>query len=334
MRSGERLPARSATPLPVARLRTDLLEDRLEQRERREHVLARELPRAGGAARHQRLLDRPLLLGVLEVEPVERVVARRPDRRARERTTRALRQLLDERQVGGAVDDVVEAVVRAHPVAHDRAALLPRLARPELLRDLGEALLCRVKLLEILGRHLRGGDLRGERLELGADHEGLVQLVARDRAHAHAAVRNERDEPERGESPQRLAHGRPRDVELLRELLLAEHRPGRELARDDRLLDHEGDVVGFGRVEAHWSKVYAGSVRKSSSSSASARLRKSSFACAPASTVSASARTSSASNRPVFTHCHTCEREISAVAASSIRLSIAAAPTPWSQESR
>ena len=34
------------------------------------------------------------------------------------------------------------------------------------------------------------------------------------------------------------------------------------------------------------------------------------------------------------THCQSCEREISAVAASSIRLSIAAAPTPCSQASR
>jgi hypothetical protein len=32
--------------------------------------------------------------------------------------------------------------------------------------------------------------------------------------------------------------------------------------------------------------------------------------------------------RPARTHCQTCEREISAVAASSVRLSIAAAPTP------
>ena len=42
----------------------------------------------------------------------------------------------------------------------------------------------------------------------------------------------------------------------------------------------------------------------------------------------------SSSDAPRVRHCHSCEREISAVAASSIRLSMAAAPTPRSQESR
>ncbi len=49
---------------------------------------------------------------------------------------------------------------------------------------------------------------------------------------------------------------------------------------------------------------------------------------------SISSRTCCSSTRPWRTHCQICEREISAVAASSIRLSIAAAPTPCSQESR
>src|SRR5437764_919953 len=125
---GRILASRRAPALPVARLRADLLEDRLEQHEGREDVLARERARPGGAARDERLLDRPMLFGVPHVEPVERVVARCPHGRAREGTARALRELLDERQIGDAVDDVVEAVVRAHPVAHDRAALLARLA--------------------------------------------------------------------------------------------------------------------------------------------------------------------------------------------------------------
>src|SRR5690349_9275978 len=130
-----------AAPLPVARLCADLLEDRLEQVERGEDVLARELARPRRAAGSERLLDRAMLLGVLEVEAVERVVARRPHGRAGEVPARALRKLLDERQVGDAVDDVVEGVVRPHPVAHDRAALVARLARAQLLRDLREALL-------------------------------------------------------------------------------------------------------------------------------------------------------------------------------------------------
>src|SRR5690348_17916084 len=51
------------------------------------------------------------------------------------------------------------------------------------------------------------------------------------------------------ESPQRFPDRRARDVELLRELLLAEDGSRRELAGDDRLLDHERDVVGLGAVE-------------------------------------------------------------------------------------
>ena len=113
----------------------------------------------------------------------------------------------------------------------------------------GEALLSRVQLLEILRRELRRRHLGREPFELGAHHERLVQLVPRDRADAHAAVRHERDEPEGGQAPQRLADGRPRDVELLGKLLLTEDGPGRELARDDRLLDHERDVVCLGGVE-------------------------------------------------------------------------------------
>src|SRR5213076_1643540 len=72
--------------------------------------------------------------------------------------------------------------------------------------------------------------------------------------HADAAVRDERDEPEGGEPAERLADGRARDVELLGELLLAEHGSRLELTGDDWLLDHERDVVGLGAVEAHSSR--------------------------------------------------------------------------------
>src|SRR5689334_23905553 len=102
----------------------DLLEDRLEEGERAEDVVARERPRTLGAAGRERLPDRAVLLGVLRVEAVDRVVARRPDRGAREGAASALRELLDERQAGDAVDDVVEGVVRAHPLSHDRAPCL------------------------------------------------------------------------------------------------------------------------------------------------------------------------------------------------------------------
>src|SRR5205823_1011963 len=165
----------------------DLLEDRLEQRERAEDVIAREGPRAVGTAGRQCLPDGAVLLCVPRVEAVDRVVAGRPDRRAREGAARALRELLDERQAGDAVDDVVEGVVRAYPLPHDRAPLLSGLARAEILRDLGEVLLGFLELHEILGRYLPRCDLGREGLELGAHHERLVQLLPGDRADADAA---------------------------------------------------------------------------------------------------------------------------------------------------
>src|SRR6266542_2287949 len=201
-------------------------------------------------------------------------------------------------------------------------------------RDLSEPLLALVELLQLLGRDLRRRDLGRKRLELRAHHEGLVELLPRDRADTYAAVRHERDEPKGCQPAQGLPDGRPRDVELLRKLFLAKDRPRGELPRDDGLLDDERDVVGLGSVEGHSNRVYAGSVRKSSSSGASESSAKSCFASSPASTASISLRTCASSKRPARTHCQTCEREISAVAASSMRLSIAAAPTPWSHASR
>src|ERR1700686_438997 len=129
-------------------------------------MVTRERPRALGAARRERLADRAVLLGVLRVEAVDRVVSRRPDGRPGEGAARALRELLDERQVGYAVDDVMESGVRAHPNAHDRAARLAGLAGAQVLGDLLELLLGLLELHEILGRHLRRGDHGRERLEL------------------------------------------------------------------------------------------------------------------------------------------------------------------------
>ena len=224
-------------------------------------------------------------------------------------------------------------------------------------------------------------------LQLRAHHERLVQLVARDRPHAHAAVRDERDEPERREAAQRLAHRRPRHVELLRQLLLAEDGSRGELAGDDRLLDHERDVVCLGGVERHSrsdhdvapitcttfdgsyggldvlvKEVWGGGSPPPDWVIALHKNLKLG-GCGPAASVRRQReeldqlrregepgeqllrlrsrldgvdlrRTRASSKRPARTHCQTCEREISAVAASSIRLSIAAAPTPWSHASR
>src|SRR5581483_3818612 len=156
----------------------------------------------------------------------------------------------------------------------------------------------------------------------------------RERPNANTAVRLERHEPERREPPQRFPHGRARDSEPLRQLLLAEHGAGRELARDDRLLDETRDVVGLRALERHYgSRSYASRVRKSFSGTESATSRKTSFASSDASTRATSSRTCASSKRPDCTHDHTCARETSAVAASSMRLSIAAAPTPCSHAS-
>src|SRR5438132_7117579 len=199
---------------------TDLLEDRLEQVERGEHVLARQHAGAFFTAHGERVLDRLVLALVLKVELVDRLVTRRPDRRPGERATRTLCHLLDVRQIGDAVDDVVEAVVALHPLDGERAAVVTRLARTQGARQPSEALLGLLELLEVgLGELLRrnGGD---EALELGANEERLPHLLARERADTEAAVRLERDETERRQTTQRLADGRAANGVLRRDLLL------------------------------------------------------------------------------------------------------------------
>ena len=66
---------------------------------------------------------------------------------AGERAARVLRDLLDVRQVRDPVDHVVEAVVRAHPLDGERAAVLAGLARAQRPREAREALLGRLELV-------------------------------------------------------------------------------------------------------------------------------------------------------------------------------------------
>jgi hypothetical protein len=73
-----------------------------------------------------------------------------------------------------------------------------------------------------------------------------VQLVTRDRPDANASVRDERDEAGSGQAAQGLPDRRSADLEARRELLLAQNRTRRELAGDDRVLERERDLVGFG----------------------------------------------------------------------------------------
>ena len=204
-----------------------------------------ERPRSVRAARLDRVLDRLVLRDVLPVEVVDLRPARAPA--AEERPARALGDPLDERKVGRGVDDVVEAVVRAHPVAGQARTLLLAAGPVEQhVGQLGEPLVGGGELGEALLADPRRRELRHQRLELGPDEERLPQLLDRDHPHAHAAVRHERDVPGRGQPPQRLPHRGPAHLEPLRELLLPQHRPGRELTRDDRVLEREGDLVGLG----------------------------------------------------------------------------------------
>src|SRR5581483_7269871 len=95
-----------------------------------------------------------------------------------------------------------------------------------------------------------------EALELGAHEERLAQLVARERSHADAAIRDEGDEAERRQPAERLPDRRPADAEPLRELLLAKDGAGLDPTRDDVVLERERDVVSLRRQRLHRGSVY------------------------------------------------------------------------------
>ncbi|MBM2823453.1 MAG: hypothetical protein HW413_2199 [Thermoleophilia bacterium] len=137
-------------------------------------------------------------------------------------------------------------MVREQPRACELEVLAPGVAHlDELARQLAEAKLRVLERHEVGRRHFRSGNLRSEALELSADKEGLAELVPREHANANATVGLEAHEAERREPPERLAHRRPRHLELLGQVLLAEDAARRNLARDDRLLERERDVVRF-----------------------------------------------------------------------------------------
>ena len=219
-------------------------------------MLVRECPGTFGAAGGESGADRSVLGVVPRVEIVE-LGARDPGDLAGERAPRRAGDARDVGRLGGLVDHVVERVVRAHPLRGEvrcprrRGAAFSR----RRVGQLGEAVLGGVECGEPLGRHARRGALGGEPFELGADEEGLAQLVAGERADANAAVRLERDEPERGEPAQRFADRRAADVEPLGEQLLPEHRARGDRAGDDLVLEDDRDVVGLRRIR-HQGGVY------------------------------------------------------------------------------
>ena len=155
---------------------------------------------------------------------------------------------LDARQRRDLVDHVVEGVVGVHPL--DGEGRVGYLAEPQRRahreRQRREALLGLVQAREVGGADAGGGLGGREALELGADQERLADLGGRDRADAHAAVGHRRDEAERLQSLERLAHRGAADAESLAHVLLAQHLPRRDLARDDLVLQRAGDVVSLG----------------------------------------------------------------------------------------
>jgi hypothetical protein len=222
-----------------------VVEDHLEQPARVEDVLVRQCARPVAAPGRERVENRLVLDEVLAVEIVDLRAAGAPA--TEDGAPRALGDPLDEREVRGVVDHVVEPVVRAYPVAGEPRALAFAPAPVEqLVGQLGELLLGLAELLQALRRHPRRRDPGYERLELSADHERLPELVTRDRPDTHALVRDQRDEPGRGEPAQCLADRRPADVEALGELFLAQNRSRRQLAGDDRVLERQRDLVGLG----------------------------------------------------------------------------------------
>ena len=109
-----------------------------------------------------------------------------------------------------------------------------------------------VGLLAVGGRRALGGEPRAEALErhahLGEDGE-VEDVHVRDE---DAPARVDLDEALALEPLQRLAHGRPADVEPVLQLALADDRARRELQRDDELPDRVVRAIrqrlGLGRL--------------------------------------------------------------------------------------
>ena len=192
-----------------------------------------------GAARRDRLADRAVLEVVLRVELVE-LGPRAPRPVADERPSRALRDALDERQLRDAVDDVVEGVVRLHPLDEER-----RVARRAAAR---------------LRRGARASARRSaaRSRSISARSSGVIFGVATSVASASSSARTRNAswsscaEIERTRTPRfgsnetspsaasrRSASrtGVRRHLEPLGERLLAEHGPGRDRAADDLVLE-------------------------------------------------------------------------------------------------
>src|SRR5207253_9426121 len=112
-------------------------------------------------------------------------------------------------------------VIRAHPLGGQRTTVTSGLACAQCAGQPCKALLHLLELVEIGLRDLRRRYPGRERLEFRAHEERLPHPLARQRPHAHPAIWLERDEPERGKSPESLADRRAADSVPLGEPVLA-----------------------------------------------------------------------------------------------------------------
>ena len=176
-----------------------------------EHVVAGDGARAVDAAGRHRAADGRVLALVLDVEVVE-LGADRPRRLAEERPSRALRQPDDVRRVRALVDHVVKIVVRVHPRPRWRCAVRPP-SRAWLQLPVSSAKRLSAASSSARPSSSKRGTARAVASDSSSarDEEGLSQLVARQRPDPGPPVRDELDEPERRQSPQRLADRRAGD---------------------------------------------------------------------------------------------------------------------------
>jgi len=194
--------------------------------------------------------DRLMLLEVEGVELVE-LCARRPDRLSMEDAPRALRGFRELANSCRIEVDVVELSVCPNPLGCEGLRAGAGGSLTELAREPREALLGPLEPAQIRSRQSLAGELGGEAFEGCADDERLEELGTSQRLDLDSALAGERNEPERRELSERFPNRRAADAELLRQLLLPKEIAGRELPREDRVLQDERDLVSLGCGLAH-----------------------------------------------------------------------------------
>ncbi len=146
------------------------------------------------------------------------------------------RLLHEESVVRGGVDRAVEALVLVVVVVGIRGEA----------GDLARAVRLQQRLLVGL-QHPSRRQPGTHRFELGHQLEHLEQALRRDVGDHRAPARAHDDDAHRGELDQRLAQGRPRDAEQMRELDLVEMHPRGKAPGGDLVLDRLAKRLGARR---------------------------------------------------------------------------------------